>query len=540
MDSIDCSHLNLCHVNCQSLFAHLDEFRAFFGRTQYHVVCVSKSWLRPEMSNDVVALPGYRLFRRDRVGKRGGGVAFYLASMLHAKIVRCSSEEYCGKPEFIVVEILAANASKLLLAVVYRPHCGDFNADLGVKSYDSGQILEFVGCHNLYLVPYKETHVTGGVELERRSCRMVFSRDFRSFDEVGFLHNLEALNWGSLYETDDIDNKIEILNRHLISTFDVHAPERLIVMKNLPAPWMSGEIRRRMQERNAARRRWRRSRCDALYKRLRLLRNEVQCLIREAKYYLESFKEIKDSKEFWSKFRHLGLIRAKKSDCPLEFSVDDLNEYFVTANGPCKERSESIYLSDPVYSDSKFYLRHITPADAMTVLLRSKSQAMGVDRLPSKLIHIALPCILPVLTHIFNFSLLNGVFPNIWKETIVVPLPKTRTPDSLQHFRPISILCCISKALERLVARQAVDFLEQQGSFDPFQSAYRRGHSTQTALIRVMDDIRSAADDRRLTVSVFFNFSKAFDCVSHETLIDKLRTLDFSSSALRWFCSYLD
>lgn len=84
------------------------------------------------------------------------------------------------------------------------------------------------------------------------------------------------------------------------------------------------------------------------------------------------------------------------------------------------------------------------------------------------------------------------------------------------------------------------EFLEKSNGLDPFQNAYRRGYSTQTALVRVMDDIRYAADRREVTVSVFFDFSKAFDCVNHRQLINKLFNKNFSNSTLRWLYSYLD
>ncbi|XP_036149796.1 uncharacterized protein LOC118647926 [Monomorium pharaonis] len=74
---------------------------------------------------------------------------------------------------------------------------------------------------------------------------------------------------------------------------------------------------------------------------------------------------------------------------------------------------------------------------------------------------------------------------------------------------------------------------------DPYQSSYKKALSTQTALIRILDDVRHAGDRREVTVAVFFYFTKAFDWVDHRLLINRLRDLGFSCSALRWLCSYL-
>lgn len=97
----------------------------------------------------------------------------------------------------------------------------------------------------------------------------------------------------------------------------------------------------------------------------------------------------------------------------------------------------------------------------------------------------------------------------------------------------------ISKALERLVAERITEHLETFDLLDPHQAAYRKGHSTQKALIKVMDHIRQAADHRRVTIAVLFDFTKAFDNVSHHILINKLSQLQFSFASLRWLCAYL-
>jgi len=72
--------------------------------------------------------------------------------------------------------------------------------------------------------------------------------------------------------------------------------------------------------------------------------------------------------------------------------------------------------------------------------------SFNIDCLTSKLIINALLCILPVITHIFNFNLSYGSYPEIWKTAIICPLPKVKHPSYLSDYRPISILCSISKA----------------------------------------------------------------------------------------------
>lgn len=68
----------ICHVNCQSLMAHFDEFSMFFERSRYHVICLSETWLNPKIPDSMIRLPGYYLVRNDRIERQGGGVALYI------------------------------------------------------------------------------------------------------------------------------------------------------------------------------------------------------------------------------------------------------------------------------------------------------------------------------------------------------------------------------------------------------------------------------------------------------------------------------
>lgn len=82
---------------------------------------MSETWLRPGITDAMVRLPGYTLFRCDREGRNGGGVGIYLADRFHSSIIGSSVGTLTARPEYIIAEILFNNSAKLLLAVVYRP-----------------------------------------------------------------------------------------------------------------------------------------------------------------------------------------------------------------------------------------------------------------------------------------------------------------------------------------------------------------------------------------------------------------------------------
>jgi hypothetical protein len=100
-------------------------------------------------------------------------------------------------------------------------------------------------------------------------------------------------------------------------------------------------------------------------------------------------------------------------------------------------------------------------------------------------------------------------------------------------------LCALSKVLEKIANNQIVEFINKRNIMDPFQSGYRKLHSTATALLKISEEIRLSIFKKRVIVTVFLDYSKAFDCVNHELLLLKLRKLNFSEPSLHWLSSYL-
>lgn len=112
------SGLKISHLNAQSSLPKIDEFRFLFTKSSFDVICVSETWFKPHVKDNLVNLKNYKLFRNDRVNRIGGGVAFYVKSNNFSCLV-CSSE-CIGSIEFIFIEILN-NSERCLIGCIYKP-----------------------------------------------------------------------------------------------------------------------------------------------------------------------------------------------------------------------------------------------------------------------------------------------------------------------------------------------------------------------------------------------------------------------------------
>ncbi|CAB4036183.1 Hypothetical predicted protein, partial [Paramuricea clavata] len=167
------------------------------------------------------------------------------------------------------------------------------------------------------------------------------------------------------------------------------------------------------------------------------------------------------------------------------------------------------------------------------------TKATGLDGISAKLLKDSAYIIAPYLTKIFNLSLRCGSFPDIWKKGRVTPIFKSGDPTSSNNYRPITILPTLSKLLERIVHHQVYNYLQEHKLLASQQFGFSSKLSTTIALAHFTEQILDNHDHRKITGAVSIDLRKAFDTVNHTILLEKLRTIGFTSSVLDWFCSYL-
>ncbi len=177
----------------------------------------------------------------------------------------------------------------------------------------------------------------------------------------------------------------------------------------------------------------------------------------------------------------------------------------------------------------------------MGLINKFKSSTCQLDPLPTPLVKACLPALSPLITKIVNASLVSGSVPSSFKSAIITPILKKSEADpfNFDNFRPISNLPFISKILEKCIAIQIQEHLSNNNLYEEFQSGFRPHHSTETALVRITNDLLLAADSGLLTILVLLDLTAAFDTVSHEILLDRLVSIGITGTPLSWFRSYL-
>ena len=135
---------------------------------------------------------------------------------------------------------------------------------------------------------------------------------------------------------------------------------------------------------------------------------------------------------------------------------------------------------------------------------------------------------------IFKQSLQKG-FPEELKIARVTPMYKADDVNEIGNYRPISVLSCCSKILERTMYNRLFKYLTTNEILHKKQFGFQKGHSTEHAIIQLIDQINNSFEKNHFTLGIFIDLSKAFDTVDHSILIKKLKLYGVKGNNLRWF-----
>ena len=201
-------------------------------------------------------------------------------------------------------------------------------------------------------------------------------------------------------------------------------------------------------------------------------------------------------------------------------------------HSPCK------YLAG-VFCNS-FFLSPVCESEVRNVVKSFKpGKASGFDNIPMSIIKQSIDLISSPLMHIINLSFAQGIVPDQIKIARVIPVFKYDDESKFTNYRPISILPAFSKIFERIIYNRMLANIDKYNILTEQQYGFRKGRSTSLALIDLFDKVTSAIDNKKFTIGLFLDLSKAFDTVDHDILFSKLVHYGFRGLILDWLKSYL-
>ena len=168
-----------------------------------------------------------------------------------------------------------------------------------------------------------------------------------------------------------------------------------------------------------------------------------------------------------------------------------------------------------------------------------ENKSAGHDEICSKMIKAINAEILKPLTYIYNLTFLTGKIPKSLKTALVTPIFKANESNLFENYRPISVLSCFSKVLEKLMYKRLYNYVETKKILSKHQYGFRRNRSTEHAILELTDKISKAMDEGKYTMGIFLDLSKAFDTVNFEILFKKLQHYGIREICLQWFKDYL-
>lgn len=390
-------------------------------------------------------------------------------------------------------------------------------------------------------------------------ANVVYRRFFNDDNVTRFINHLFAESWLSVYSCNSVDQALTQFLDTFMYYFNLNFPLRKSVLKcknNKPYLLASNliELRHKINLYSDLSRYF--TYAETEHKRLQNIYKRELAKAKTEYYSNKLDQSSNKSKSMWRIVNNLQgkqpvqnkvITVADDQGNRLSYtdSCDRFNDFFSSIGADLVANctnSDDHFLRDNVkMSDTSFLIQPTTVFEIITAMCDMKdSSSVGFDGVSTNLLKKCIHAVAEPLEYIFNMSFRHGCFPSHFKKAKVRPLYKSGDSSDVSNYRPISILSSFSKLLEHLMNKRLVHYLSSVGFYHDCQHGFLKSRGTDTALFDFINSIVSALDGGMVAIGMFADLSKAFDCVSHSILLEKLHRSGIRGVAWDWFASYID
>ena len=213
-----------------------------------------------------------------------------------------------------------------------------------------------------------------------------------------------------------------------------------------------------------------------------------------------------------------------------------MNNFFISAPQTIVQNIPYVDVNDisPKYNPYSIFILPYTENKIVTLFSQIQNkQSLDMDGLSSKFIKEYAEELSKPLCYLINLSIEMGFFPDRLKITKIIPIHKKNDTQKSENYRPISISSIFAKIFEYGILNRITSFIDKFKLIPDEQHGFRKMKSTSTAINEFYMNIMSELDKKRYPIGIFCDLSRAFDCVPHVRLLDKLETMGFRGPIVR-------
>ena len=339
---------------------------------------------------------------------------------------------------------------------------------------------------------------------------------------------------------DDMYSEFEGKSR---SVMDAHIPARMVSKKNL-TPWINGSIKRMHRRKQRAFNHWRnRPSNDSLEKFQKQRKATHRATRKSYRDYINSIC-LDSPKRFWSYIKSLkndstGIPSLRKNG---KLHSDNIQKANIL-NNQFKDvfTLEKDFLPPETHTDTPSMSDFSISVDGVYKLLKDLNphKASGPDGIPAKILKMAATEVAPILSLIFQKSLDTGILPSPWLCANISPIFKKGDRSVASNYRPVSLTSICCKTLEHIIHTQIMHHFDTHSIITDRQHGFRKHHSCESQLILTVNDLVLSLNNRSQTDLIILDFSKAFDTVPHNRLLQKLKRYGINTKMLTWIANFL-